>query len=372
MQTIKINNYKNLEDIELKELSRVNLIVGNNNVGKSTLLEAIMIFASGGNINTLQEILEIRGERYSGSNVQDKLALQIESFASLFTGRDFEEFVAKGITISSMAQDIEKTLRINLVRFLENVENEIDQSIRRKILSHDDPMIYDPEVKHGVLVEHRSGDSVKPSLYPFGSAIRPNRGKQQEAQIEFVTTTQISRNENAALFDKIALTELEPEIIKALNIIEPNIEDINFLNDDYTRYSNFNPAQRIPYIVFKGSAKKVRLSSMGDGINRVLTIILALLNSKDGYLLVDEFDSGLHHSVQNKLWEITYNLSEKLNVQVFATTHSNDCIKSFVEADTNNAGKLIRLENIEGKISAVPFNDKERLKFAVDQNIEIR
>ena len=130
--------------------------------------------------------------------------------------------------------------------------------------------------------------------------------------------------------------------------------------------------QRVPFVVYKNSTKRVRLSSMGDGMNRILTIILALLNAKDGFLLIDEYGSGLHYYVQTKLWEIVFSLSKKHNVQVFATTHSNDCIKSFVQADNDNQGKLIRLEEIEGTVMPVPFNDKDRLKFAVDQNIEIR
>lgn len=199
---------------------------------------------------------------------------------------------------------------------------------------------------------------------------------QKKPAIQYVKTTQITKDENALLFDRIAMTASEEEIIKALNIIEPGIDAINFLMDEYkpeSRSMRERPEQqRVPFVVYKNSTKRVRLSSMGDGMNRILTIILALLNAKDGFLLIDEFGSGLHYSVQTKLWEIVFSLSKKHNVQVFATTHSNDCIKSFVQADNDNQGKLIRLEEIEGTVIPVPFNDKDRLKFAVDQNIEIR
>ncbi len=73
--------------------------------------------------------------------------------------------------------------------------------------------------------------------------------------------------------------------------------------------------KRVPVVVLRDSAKRYRLSSMGDGINRVLTIILALLNCKDGILLIDEFENGLHHSVQSQLWKIIFELSEELNIQ---------------------------------------------------------
>ena len=116
------------------------------------------------------------------------------------------------------------------------------------------------------------------------------------------------------------------------------------------------------------------LQSMGDGINRILTVILALVNADNGCLLIDEFENGLHYSVQEKLWTIIFELSRKLNVQIFVTTHGEDCIRGF-ESVLNNScisdGKLIRLDNENGIIKQVEFDAKE-LKIAADQDIEIR
>ncbi len=376
MQTIKIKNYKNIEQIELDSLSRVNLIVGNNNVGKSTLLEAILLLTSEGSMASIQEILEIRGELYNPNLNYLQVEKQIESLTSLISQRDFELFTAEGITMSSRKNDNERHLNLKIVGYIETEEEDINQSIKRQLIDYLDLPRYQTSVEYGLLIKTNINNESREILHPFNRRFRQVLKAQKTTPIQYVKTTQMTKDENALLFDKIALTELEKEIIKALNIIEPGVDAINFLMDEYkpeTRLLRDRPErQRAAFIVYKYSTERVRLSSMGDGINRILTIILALLNAKDGYLLVDEFDSGLHYSVQTKLWEIIYSLSKSLNVQVFATTHSNDCIKSFVEADTNNAGKLIRLENIEGKISAVPFNDKERLKFAVDQNIEIR
>jgi AAA15 family ATPase/GTPase len=114
---------------------------------------------------------------------------------------------------------------------------------------------------------------------------------------------------------------------------------------------------------------------MGDGINRVLTIILALVNADNGYLLIDEFENGLHHTIQEKLWKIIFSLSQTLNIQVFATTHSEDCIVGFGNVlnslDNSFYGKLIRLDNDNGVIKQVEFDAKE-LKIATDNDIEIR
>ena len=106
------------------------------------------------------------------------------------------------------------------------------------------------------------------------------------------------------------------------------------------------------------------LRSIVDGINRNLTIILAMVNCENGYLLIDEFENGLHYSVQEKLWSIIFQLSERFNVQVFTTTHSYDCIDAFSEV--LNTGKypkdmgfMVRLDNYEDNIEATLYESDE-------------
>lgn len=376
MEAIYINNYKNIQALELDSLSKINLFVGNNNVGKSTLLEALYLLTSDGNMAAIQEVLDIRGELYNPYVSDIDIEKQIESFTSLISQRDFQLFLSDGISMGASEDGIEKHLNFKIAGYVEYQEEDINESPKRKLISYIDIPEYQPIVEYGFLVHILNNLERQQKFYPFNRKIRhPLRG-QKPIATQFVKTSQMTKDENASLYDKIALTKSEKEIISALNIIDPDIEGFNFLMDEYkidsrTPRDRLNQ-QRVPYIIYKNSNERVRLSSMGDGINRILTIVLALLNAKDGYLLIDEFDSGLHYSVQTKLWEIIYSLAEEHNIQVFATTHSNDCIRSFVEADKNNNGKLIRLEEIEGEVAAIPFDNKERLRLAVEQNVEIR
>jgi AAA15 family ATPase/GTPase len=67
--------------------------------------------------------------------------------------------------------------------------------------------------------------------------------------------------------------------------------------------------------IAKISGEKVPFKSMGDGINRILHIILSMVNAQDGYLLIDEFENGLHYSVQEQVWKVIFSLAKSLNVQ---------------------------------------------------------
>ncbi|MDZ4058467.1 MAG: AAA family ATPase, partial [Bacteroidales bacterium] len=201
---------------------------------------------------------------------------------------------------------------------------------------------------------------------PYRYGVHPNLSLPHN--IQYIRTRSIDRDVNGKLWDNITLSEKEKNVIEALKIIEKSAERINFIENENK--------ERTAVIKLKGNDNIYPLKSMGDGINRILTIILALVNSDGGYLLIDEFENGLHYSIQDKIWEIIFTISQKLNIQVFITTHSDDCIKSFTRVlnsfnKTKNCGKLIRLEIENELISQVDYNYKE-LKIAYDNNIEVR
>ena len=199
---------------------------------------------------------------------------------------------------------------------------------------------------------------------------RPNRfmnvGRFVKDDYQLIRTNNIDRETNGTLFDNIALTDKEQYVINALKIIEPTSERIAFIGE--------NRRERYAVIKLANNPRILPLRSMGDGMNRILTIILAMVNADNGFLLIDEFENGLHYTTQEQLWKVIFSLAKQLNIQVFATTHSEDCIRGF-EAVLNSSGqgdgKLIRLHNDNGMIKEVEFNAEE-LKIATNRNIEIR
>lgn len=371
MQSLVINNYKNFENLTLGNLANVNLIVGKNNVGKSTLLEAISIVASNGDVNWIKELLEIRGESVRFSTGEYSVEKEIERFASLYHNRDIDAFFHLPIEIKVTGSLLPEAFLFKLVRYAVTTETDdsgLERLVRRFLDETEEQDIEYANAKIGFL--SLLGD--KKSLYTFSGGRLPKPIADKRFPFEYVRTNQILSDKNPNLFDRLALTPLEKYIIKALQIIEPRIEALNYLKDDVT-LSSSRRDERVPVVVLHDSAKRYRLSSMGDGINRVLTIILALLNCKDGILLIDEFENGLHHSVQSQLWKIIFELSAELNIQVFATTHSEDAIKSFSDnAQANQNGKIIRLENRNNSIRVVEYQEKEELAYIGQNDIEIR
>lgn len=112
-------------------------------------------------------------------------------------------------------------------------------------------------------------------------------------------------------------------------------------------------------------------------MNRLLGILLALLNARDGFLLIDEIEIGLHYTVQVEMWKLILAMAHRLNVQVFATTHSRDCIEAFqhaTSASTAAHGQLIRLQRRRSdpaQIEAVMYS-ATMLEAATREEIEVR
>lgn len=373
LHSLYVKNYRNLKSLKISALSRVNLFTGKNNTGKSSILEAIAIYASKGDTTVINQILTERGEsfRYNETN-QKSIESNIRTFSTLFTNREIGFDQDKAISIGPVdnslfgdQEDNTKSVSLRFVKYVEEVQKSKEgEVLRNKTIINNG----NTSTLYRIALQFRFGESSM--LLPLDE-VRPFRfGFNSLGEIDnfqFIRTRNIDRDTNGKLWDNITLTEKEGYVIDALKIIEPNTERIAFIEE--------NPRERIAVIKIAPNSGIVPLSSMGDGINRVLSIILALVNADNGFLLLDEFENGLHYTVQEQLWKIIIGLAEKLNIQVFATTHSNDCIAAFEKVLNNSSnssvGKLIRLENHNGKIEQIEFSALE-LKIAQDQDIETR
>ena len=168
----------------------------------------------------------------------------------------------------------------------------------------------------------------------------------------------------ARLWDKIVFTDDEEEIIGL-------IQKIAFEKIDRIHISNNS-------VIAKINDKRVDIKTLGEGVSRILFIMTYLVSAKGKYFIIDEFENGLHYTVQEQLWDVIFEYAEKWNIQVFATTHSRDAIKSFkyacskFEKDGKVDAQYIRLQKSRaGQFEAITY-DNERLLQSLDLNLEIR
>jgi AAA15 family ATPase/GTPase len=383
LNSLHIKNFRAFTDFEVKKLGRINLIVGKNNSGKSSVLEAIRIYAGNANRTLLNSIMTSHDEasRFDESKPNDSLnGLPCEHF---FSGRVFPSDDTGAILIGESLKS-RGLLKINHVFFAETDEEVIGDDgenytrTRKKILSKATaPNRIDSEVKQGIAVTKNKLTRLL-DLSKYG-AVRRSVSSLAEVSdgmpCAYIPTQFISINELADIWDKVIFTEYEEIVIKALQILAPECENIAFVKN----ISSISASARTAKVKMKGAGTALPLNSMGDGMLRILQLILKILPAKEGFLLIDEFENGLHYSVQEQIWSLIFELAVKLNIQVFATTHSWDCVESFAKVanDNKNAeGILFRvgrsvLSSDNGKIIATVF-DKDKLTNLTQLDVEVR
>lgn len=178
-----------------------------------------------------------------------------------------------------------------------------------------------------------------------------------------------STGQMGVLWDAIALRDVEQDIVKALTVISPDIQAISVIGGGDERATRTRTASA------KSSryGSPVPLRTFGDGVNRLFGIMLSLGNAGNGVCLIDEIENGLHYSVQTDILRTIFRLARDLNIQVFATSHSWDCVRAFQEAASESPedGVLVRLSRKNDQIIPTLFTEKE-LEIVTRDQIEVR
>ncbi len=378
IDSIQIKNFKNLDGLHIKKFARVNLLTGKNNSGKTSLLEAIGLNIKDGSFNFLQEISEKRGldTIYDIPNVQNGYAEKrlLDFFKYLVTNREVQFGLGKGIKITCSEvkpnRDKDFDLEIDLIEYVEEKEYIEDSTRTKKIFREDLPKNHSySNFFKAFYLKTNDYNTLLPldnTIFKFNGFSWDRNGKP----VTFIGSNEIYSDNAVFAWNLISLTEKELYVLDALKIVSPNIEKFSF-------WFGISDSARTPkpYVKLKEYPNIVPLRTFGDGTNRLFHIVLNLVVSQNGILLIDEIENGLHYSIQEKLWEIIFDLAEKLDVQVFATTHSDDTVERFTSVvnkkGNEEKGRLFVLYNKDGKAKALEYDARD-MRIAVEQEIEIR
>jgi predicted ATPase len=375
LTSLTIKNFRLFKELSIERLGRVNLVVGKNNSGKSALLEAVELYASNGSIiNVLADLVTNRQETWKGQLQSEDDATQINPIRHLFFGHRIPDLGQQGIVLGPIGKESEQ-LHLFLAAY--RVEENEDGISRRVLVPTHDLTLDSTDLELALAV--RQGNGVRRVLRldrDFDLATRsfPRTtqlgGPLAKTAVEVVPTRNMTEERLATLWDQINLTEMADEVVHGLQLLDSRIEGVAFVEAALRRNRN----ARIPIIKLRHLAEPLPLKTMGDGITRIFHIIVALVNARNGILLIDEFENGLHWSVQPKVWEIVFRLAKLLNVQVFATTHSRDCVVGFEHAwkDHQESGAFFRLNaKLDHEITVTPYA-YGTLSDALETDVEIR
>ena len=348
LTSLRIRNFRGFRDLEVGPLSRINIFAGRNNAGKSALLEAIFLLGGAGDPKMAlnSHIVRMQPGAPAPKPVWQTL------WTPLFSGLD-----TRAVITLSGSHSSNEDMRLTIA-----LQRSATTTVSR---TGDD----------GVLTTGRSGDRALKFTY-VGSGTAPIESEARETTENVVfdreethfafhgSIIQPGRGDLKA--DAIELGKLRKQkrgdlILSPLRLVDPRIQTI----ED-------NASSGTPVILVDiGLPELVPLSVMGAGMTHLVRIVLATASAQDGVVLIDEFENGLHHSILPRIWGVVAEAAEQLNVQVFATTHSLECVEAAHKALGAEGFRLHRLELVDEESRCVTLSPTAT-SGAIRHNLEVR
>jgi ABC-type cobalamin/Fe3+-siderophores transport system ATPase subunit len=372
LPSLVIKNFRGIDELTIPRLGRVTLLAGKNGVGKTTALDAARIWAARGRPRTLSDVLFSRDEIVSLVG-DDGEEITAPDWDALF----FARRMYAGETLSIGPLHDGDALQIRAVPMSEDL---IEQLSLLPPSAFGDEEMLGFEInfqgsRHTIPVRYLEHGAWPRNRFSIPSRARRSLDNRYMPPEALCNTMGPDVPDNVTLerhFNEVALTPHESKAIDALNLATTvSVERVAIVGSD-TR-SGLRPRRRI-LVKVKGNDAPLPLRSLGDGAVRTFSVALALAASSNGFLVIDEAENGIHHSVQTSFWEMVLQTAERNNVQVLATTHSWDGVVGFAQAANdlkNVGGVLYRIQRNGERLRAVEYPETD-LANAAKHRIEVR
>ncbi|MDM1504841.1 AAA family ATPase [Myroides odoratimimus] len=328
--SIRIKNFKQYDDIVLKDLGSINLIVGDNNIGKTTLLEALLINED--IKKTKLNLICSYIERAKIIPEKDEFSQEIRYHYNI--SHDCFKNILPNQSLLNPLFEFNRGKEIHKLNLFINRE------------------ISEVSIHHSYKIFNLANFSESTKLDLNNLPLMPLQayGKGYGQDLAFYYDKYILKNEQF----------VEKEFLRGLNVFIENAVSvvIDAYNNILIRTSNSNILQP--------------LHSFGDGANKLFRILILLTIHKGEVLLLDEIDAGIHFSRFAHFWKVLLDISKITNTQIFATTHNLECIYFLREAAENDQNIVRVIQLIKtNRIKAITY-DYENFDIALNKDIELR
>ena len=261
LKSLKIENFRGFPSFEMQQLGRLNLIVGTNNSGKTSILEAIQLLVSTSlDFEVLGEIIVGRSEYVENEESQDKDLV----IRHLFYGHKID----LGSKISIIGQNYIETKKemIFSIEIDHELPSLIIKSFKRIESIRDIENSDDLDSKKDLGMQYLLSKEGNIPLRLLQNTRK--RFVEHTSHIQFVNSSSLTAEKALNLFEDTVLTPEEDLVIEALQVIEPRIKRIAPLIG-----KNGYKGTRGSFIVQTPENPRIPIGSMGDGMWRILESI---------------------------------------------------------------------------------------------------
>ncbi|MBL4648385.1 MAG: AAA family ATPase [Aureispira sp.] len=302
---LTIGNFKRFADFEVKNLGQFNLIVGDNNTGKTSFLEALLF---DGQETVFDVIINLRALTYVRS--QEVVDLQPKEYVS----KKFKLFLNRTLTsdqVSIFYNRNDGNYKMLLRKFNHNKDLEnLNSFEKEKLYSSGETLNEFILSINSIISTTLAPKPPDSSYYPFIAFGLGHDGHLVKYYSKYVDTNTIQRD----------------QFIERLQVLIPKVNDVRVSNDGLNIYE-------------EGKENPMPLFTYGEGANKLFRILCEIAMCQGKRLMIDEIDAGIHYSRFKSFWRTIMQAAKAYDVQIFATTHNIECVEYFREVLEEEAMK---------------------------------
>ncbi len=318
---LTLHAFRGFDDLTLDGFARANLLVGTNSVGKTSVLEALYILCEIQVRNPVHETLARR--KYAGGDQNVFSAIHSMASAEPLVISSFSDARMWSVDIDEEAGLLHSTLR---------ARDEAGKERSRKFNAQQSTSTRFDDRPHAIWFDFAATTDLMVAKR-LGTLRRRNR---------------------------------MGDMVKWLQRVDPRVEDLSQIEEEGAPHME-------TFVKLQGLGEWIRLTQAGHGLRYAAALFTELDGAKDAIVLIDEIEVGLHHDVLDAVWKTIRAVAEANNLQIFATTHSYECIKAAdaAFADAQDDLRLIRLQRVKGTVQVIDYPPDVRHD-ALEDGMEVR
>ena len=336
----RVKNFKRFKDLEVKDIGQFNLVLGDNNVGKTSLLESLLCLI--------------------GNGIEGHVAFLCLAYKEKFDAQDHYGLWKYYFNDTSEPKEISFKYKNELGVFIERAIRLVKQSKLYSTNNHrfveydylDNEYLEKHEIDYSDVFFSLNTESYFP-LISLNNLVESRIVKY------YINSVQNSISKKKALIKSMKM------MVNSINDFEPTL-DHNF--DTYSIGIRDN------------QSKKFRLlNSYGDGTIKLFKILNTIIHFSNHSVYIDEIDAGIYYQRMKDYWKVILQSAYDNEVQLFATTHNRECIEAFEKAleelgeDFTNRARTITLKYSKEKDDIIAFTNKFNvLQYAIETGNDIR
>ncbi|MCY4526214.1 MAG: AAA family ATPase [Anaerolineaceae bacterium] len=365
-KSFRVQNFRGFRDLRLDDLARVNLIAGKNNTGKSALLEAIFTYTGDYDASRLMRMPAPIPDRAGTTGMTNSFDNEVEGsvWEVLFHNHTTTSPIRMRADLQEDLNSTESCTSSEDTNWLEvgvvNIDVLPDDSLLTRIAFRGDYNI------PSWLLEFRPGAGDPVHLAWVRRYDKVELKPDHHFPAVFIPSSEMMpRPEIVRRFSDLLFARRKPELLEILREFEPRLVDLSLVGEPSSIHGDLEDLRKL-----------LPVSSMGEGMRRITSLMLAISTTENGIVLIDEIENGLHYSVQTRVWQAIAEAARAYNVQIFATTHSHEMILAAHEAFSEKNPCDLRYFRLSrdrdtNDIQGVAY-EPETLEAAIEVGFEVR